>query len=104
MYDIVMELSQKKQLRLFMKYVIREYPDPFRFVYRNGYLRILMFILDLMRTVMAPSRSLIQKNSLCIFISIMLRAIGGSTSRNSIICHLNFMSRPQELSPAHQTI
>ncbi|WP_068816599.1 DUF6625 family protein [Phormidesmis priestleyi] len=38
MYDIVMELSQKKQLRLFMKYVIREYPDPFRFVYRNGIL------------------------------------------------------------------
>ena len=36
MYDIVMELSKKKQLRLFKKYIIREHPDPFKFVYRDG--------------------------------------------------------------------
>ena len=35
-YDIVMELEAKQQLRLFMKYIMREYPDPFRFIYRDG--------------------------------------------------------------------
>ena len=35
-YDIVMDLKGKQQLRLFIKYIMREYPDPFRFVYRDG--------------------------------------------------------------------
>ena len=35
-YDIVMELKAQQKLRLFMKYIMREYPDPFRFIYRDG--------------------------------------------------------------------
>lgn len=36
MTDIVMELSEKLQLRLFNKYISRQFPDPFRYIYHDG--------------------------------------------------------------------
>jgi hypothetical protein len=35
-YDIIRDLEGKQQLKLFIKYLVREYPDPFQYVYRNG--------------------------------------------------------------------
>lgn len=47
-YDIVMDLKGKGLLRLYLQYISRQFPDPFRYVYRNGVFEDLNLGLEFM--------------------------------------------------------